>query len=47
MNNSDMNKLMEILSKMDQKELQNGIAKANEILKNNSKEDILKKMKNM
>lgn len=47
MNNSDMNKLMEMLSKMDPKDLQNGIAKANEILQNNSKEDIIKKMKNM
>lgn len=47
MNNSDMNKLMEMLSKMDPKDLQNGITKANEILQNNSKEDILKKMKNM
>lgn len=47
MNNSDMNKLMEMLSKMDPKDLQNGINKANEILKNNSKEDILNKMKNM
>lgn len=47
MNDTDMAKFMNILSNMDSKELENSIAKANEILKNNSKEDILNKLKNM
>lgn len=47
MNNSDMSKLMDMLSKMDPKELENGIAKANQILQSNDKNEILKKMKNM
>lgn len=42
-----MSKLMDMLSKMDSKELENGIAKANEILKNNNKNEILNKIKNM
>lgn len=47
MENVDMSKLMDMLSKMDPKELENGIAKANEILKNNNKNEILNKIKNM
>lgn len=47
MNNADMSKLMDMLSKMDPKQLENGIAKANEILKNNDKNEILNKIKNM
>ena len=47
MNNADMNKMMEILSKMDKKDLEIGIARANEILKNGNKNDILNKFKNM
>lgn len=35
-NNVDMSKLLDILSKMDKKELEAGIAKANQILKNNN-----------
>ena len=34
MNNYDMQKIMAMLSKMDKKDLEAGIAKANEILKN-------------
>ena len=34
-NNIDMAKLMQMLSNMDKKDLEAGIAKANEILKNN------------
>lgn len=41
-NNIDINKMMEMLSKMDKKELEEGFVKATEILKNNNKEDILK-----
>ena len=40
-NNVDMAKLLEALSKMDKNELEAGIAKANEILKNSNKNDIL------
>ena len=47
MNNSDMAKLMDMLSKMDPKDLENGIAKANQLLKNNSKDDVINKLKNM
>lgn len=45
-NNLDMAKLMSMLSKMDKKDLEEGIAKANQILKSNSKEDILKHINN-
>ncbi len=45
-NNLDMAKLMSMLSKMDKKDLEAGIAKANKILQSNSKEDILKKLNN-
>lgn len=43
-NNVDISKLLETLSKMDKKQLQEGIAKANQILKNNNKDDILKQI---
>lgn len=41
-NNIDMTKLLQLLSKMDKKELETGIAKANQILQTKSKDDILK-----
>lgn len=47
MNNSDMSKLIDMLSKMDPKELETGIARANQILQSSNKEDILNKIKNM
>lgn len=47
MDNSDMNKLVDMLSKMDPKELENGIARANELLKSGNKNDILNKIKKM
>ncbi|MGN1330552.1 MAG: hypothetical protein ACI4VN_04365 [Clostridia bacterium] len=37
MNNLDMNALMKIISKMDKKELEAGLAKAQEILKEKGK----------
>lgn len=37
----DMSKLLEALSKMDKRELEAGIAKANQILKSKNKNDIL------
>ena len=44
LNNIDINKMLEMLSKMDKNELEAGIAKANKILNSNySKDDILKK----
>ena len=38
-----MAQLMQMLSKMDKKELEAGIAKANRILQSNNKDEILKK----
>lgn len=43
-NNIDMAKLLNALSKMDKSELEAGIAKANQILKSNNKDDILNEM---
>ncbi len=43
-NNFDMSKMMEMLSKMDKKELEAGIAKANQILKTKSKDEILREI---
>jgi len=42
MNNMDMARLMQMLSKMDKSQLEAGLAKANQILQSNNKEDILK-----
>lgn len=47
MDNADISKLIDMLSKMDKKDLEAGIARANEVLKNNSNEDILNKIKKM
>ena len=44
-NNIDMTKLLEILSKMDKKDLDAGIAKANKILNGKNKDDIINNMK--
>jgi len=41
-NNFDIKKMMDILSKMDKKDLEAGIAKANQILQTKSKDEILK-----
>lgn len=43
-NNFDMATLMSMLSKMDKKDLENGIAKANQILKTKNKDEILKEI---
>lgn len=45
MNNSDMQKIMDMLSKMDKKELEAGIAKANAILNSNDKNSIIEQLK--
>lgn len=42
-----MAKIMNMLSNMSKQDLENSIAKANQILQNNNKEDILNKLKNM
>lgn len=44
-NNFDMAKMMAMLSKMDKKDLEAGIAKANQILKTKSKDEILQEFK--
>ena len=44
MNNADMEKIMAMLSKMDKKELEAGIAKANQILQTKSKDEIMKEI---
>ena len=44
-NNFDMAKMMAMLSKMDKKDLEAGIAKANQILKSKSKDEILQELK--
>lgn len=43
-NNFDIAKMMSILSKMDKKDLEAGIAKANQILQTKSKDEILKEI---
>ena len=45
-NNFDIAQMMNMLSKMDKKELEAGIAKANKILQTKSKEEILREIKN-
>ena len=45
-NNFDIAQMMNMLSKMDKKELEAGIAKANQILQSKSKEEILREIKN-
>ena len=43
-NNFDMAKIMSILSKMDKKDLEAGITKANQILQTKSKDEIMKEI---
>lgn len=45
-NNIDMNMLMNMLSKMDKKDLENGLAKAQEVLKSKNANEILKNLNN-
>ena len=47
MNNFDMNKLMNMISKMDKKDLEKGIAQASQFLNSKDKEEIMKKISNM
>ena len=46
MNEFDMNKLMSMLSKMDQKDIEKGIAQASKILNSKDKDEILKNIQN-
>lgn len=43
-NNLDMASLMQMLSKMDKKELEQGIAKASQFLQSKSKDEILNEL---
>jgi len=43
-NNFDMTKMMAMLSKMDKKDLEAGIAKANQILQTKSKDEIMREI---
>lgn len=44
MNNLNMASLMQMLSKMDKRDLEAGIAKANQILQSKNKEDIMREI---
>ena len=44
-NNFDMKQLMSVLSKMDKKDLQNSIQKANEIMNSNNRDEIINELK--
>lgn len=44
MNNLDMGSLMQMLSKMDKRELEAGIEKANQILQTKNKEEIFREI---
>lgn len=46
MNNLDVNQLMSMLSKMDKKDLEKGLAQASKILGSNNTENILKNLNN-
>jgi len=46
MENIDMGKLMNMLSKMDKKDLEKGIQQASQLLNSKDKEEILKKLNN-
>lgn len=46
MTDLELKNLMEILSKMDKKDLENGLAQAKQVLNNKTSYDILKDIKN-
>lgn len=46
MNNMNMNMLLNMLSKMDKKDLEQGIAQANKILQSKDKNEIMKQINN-
>lgn len=45
-NNSNMQMLLNMLSKMDKKDLEKGLAQAKQILNSNDKNDIIDNLKN-
>lgn len=45
MNNMDMGKLMEMLSKMDKKQLEQGLAKVSQVLNSEDKAKIINELK--
>lgn len=45
-NNINMNMLLNMLSKMDKKDLENGIEQANKILNSKNKDEIINDLKN-
>ena len=46
MDNVDIKKMMEMLSKMDKRELEAGLEKVSKMMKEESKDEILKKINN-
>ena len=46
MNNFNMNMITSMLSKMDKKDLEEGIKKANEILNSKDRDEIIKNLNN-
>lgn len=46
MSNLDMNQLMSMLSKMDKKDLEKGMAQVSQMLNTKDKDEILKKLTN-
>jgi len=44
--NNNMDMLLNLLSKMDKKDLEKGLEQANKILKNKSKDEIIKELNN-
>ena len=47
MNNNDMSALMEMLAKMDRKQLEQGLAKASEILNSKDKDKMIEEIKRL
>ena len=45
MNNNNMNMLLNMLSKMDKKDLEKGLEQANQILKSKNKDEIINEIK--
>lgn len=46
MNNMDISKLMNTLSKMDKKDLEKGLSQLNNVLNSNDKDKIIEQLKN-
>lgn len=46
-NNMDINSMMNMLSKMDKKDLEAGLMKASKLLGSKDKEELLKKLNNL